>query len=125
MDPMEAIKAMNAADLILIPLKGEDKADLAGLRLEICRSFVTNPATRIASFDLPVRDPATSDYLTRVNDWHDEIAAVWAASIHANLPSGAGNVAFLVWGDPSLYDSTLRIAALAYPANERLLDWLA
>lgn len=107
---MEAIKAMNAADLILIPLKGEDKADLAGLRLEICRSFVTNPATRIASFDLPVRDPATSDYLTRVNDWHDEIAAVWAASIRANLPSGAGNVAFLVWGDPSLYDSTLRIA---------------
>ena len=107
---VEAIKAMNAADLILIPLKGEDKADLAGLRHEICRSFVTNPATRITSFDLPVRDPATSDYLTRVNDWHDEIAAVWAASIRANLPAGTGNVAFLVWGDPSLYDSTLRIA---------------
>ena len=107
---VEAIKAMNTADLILIPLKGEDKADLAGLRHEICRSFVTNPATRIASFDLPVRDPATSNYLTRVNDWHHEIAAVWASSIRANLPSGMGKVAFLVWGDPSLYDSTLRIA---------------
>ena len=40
---MEAIKAMNAADLILIPLKGEDKADLAGLRLEICRSATPQP----------------------------------------------------------------------------------
>lgn len=108
---LEAAKAMNAADLILIPLKGEDKADLAGLRLEICRACVTNPATRIESFDLPVRDPGTPDYLRRVNDWHDEIAAVWAASIAAHLGQGDGaKVAFLVWGDPSLYDSTLRIA---------------
>ena len=37
---MEAIKAMNAADLILIPLKGDDKADLAGLRMAICRACV-------------------------------------------------------------------------------------
>ena len=108
---LEAVMAMNTADLILIPLKGEDKADLAGLRLEICRSCVTNPATRIESFDLPVRDPATPDYLRRVNDWLDEIAAVWAASIAAHLGQGDGaKVAFLVWGYPSLYDSTLRIA---------------
>ena len=108
---LEAVKAMNAADLILIPLKGEDKADLAGLRLEICRACVTNPATRIESFDLPVRDPGTPDYLRRVNYWHDEIAAVWAASIATHLGQGGGaKMAFLVWGDPSLYDSTLRIA---------------
>lgn len=107
----EAAKAMNAADLILIPLKGEDKADLAGLRMEICRACVTRPATRIEGFDLPVRDPATPDYLQRVNDWHDAIAAVWQARIAAHLAAGGGpKVAFLVWGDPSLYDSTLRIA---------------
>ena len=107
----EAIRAMNAADLILIPLKGADKADLAGLRMEICRACVTNPATRIVPFDLPVRDPATADYLTRVGDWHDAIAAVWQAAITAHLQQGGGQrVAFLVWGDPSLYDSTLRIA---------------
>ncbi len=55
----EAVKAMNGADLILIPLKGEDKAELAALRQQICRACVTNPATRIVGFDLPVRDPAT------------------------------------------------------------------
>lgn len=108
---LEAAKAMNAADLILIPLKGADKADLAGLRLAICRACVTNPSTRIDSFDLPVRDPATPDYLSRVADWHDAIAALWEDRIRAHLAAGGGpKVALLVWGDPSLYDSTLRIA---------------
>ncbi|MFN7222617.1 MAG: precorrin-6A synthase (deacetylating) [Paracoccaceae bacterium] len=108
----EASKAMNAADLILVPLKGEDKADLAGLRLAICKACVTNPATRIETFELPVRDPATPDYLTRVHDWHDAIAAVWESRIRAHLATGGGpHVALLVWGDPSLYDSTLRIAS--------------
>ncbi|AWB50866.1 precorrin-6A synthase (deacetylating) (plasmid) [Gemmobacter aquarius] len=107
----QGMAAMNAADLILVPLKGEDKADLAGLRLQICRACVTNPATRIETFDLPVRDPATPDYVTRVNDWHDAIAARWEAAIRAHLELGGGpRVALLVWGDPSLYDSTLRIA---------------
>lgn len=107
----EAVKAMNAADLILVPLKGEDKADLAGLRLAICRDALTNPATRVETFDLPVRDPATPDYLARVQDWHDAIAAIWEDRIRAHLDAGGGpRVALLVWGDPSLYDSTLRIA---------------
>ncbi|MEZ5797548.1 MAG: precorrin-6A synthase (deacetylating) [Paracoccaceae bacterium] len=107
----EAAQAMNAADLILIPFKGEDKADLAGLRQAICARFVTNPATRLQSFDLPVRDPANPDYLSRVDDWHDAIADVWAQHIDAHLAAGGGaRVALLVWGDPSLYDSTLRIA---------------
>jgi precorrin-6A synthase len=63
------------------PAKGADKADLADLRRAICEEVLTNPATRIASFDLPVRDPATPDYLRRVDDWHDAIAAVWARTI--------------------------------------------
>ena len=41
--------------------------------------------------------------------WHDAIAQVWLAQIQAHLPQG-GRLALLVWGDPSLYDSTLRIA---------------
>lgn len=107
----QAERAINACDLILIPLKGDDKADLAGLRQAICESCVTNPRTRIESFDLPVRDPANPDYLARVNDWHDAIADVWEAAIRRHLDQGGGpDVGLLVWGDPSLYDSTLRIA---------------
>lgn len=107
---LQAIKAINAADLILIPRKGAGKADLAELRLAICRDVLTNPSTRIVEFDLPVRDETIADYKARVEDWHDRIAGVWQAAM-----GDAARVALLVWGDPSLYDSTLRIAARLAP----------
>lgn len=104
----EAIKALNSTDLILIPRKGPDKSDLATLRQSICQDAVTNPGTRVVLFDLPHREDR-KDYIGAVSDWHDAIAGVWHATIMTNL-GAAGRVAFLVWGDPSLYDSTLRIA---------------
>ena len=107
---LQAVKALNSADLILIPRKGEAKEDLAGLRRAICADVVTSPTTRFAEFDLPVRDPAIADYRARVDAWHDAIAGVWTDTIQAELGT-SGRVALLVWGDPSLYDSTLRIAA--------------
>jgi precorrin-6A synthase len=105
---LAAVKAINRADLILIPRKGADKADLADLRRAICEDVLTNPATRIAEFDLPVRDPAQPDYLRRVDDWHDAIAKIWQRTIADHITDG--RVALLVWGDPALYDSSLRIA---------------
>ena len=112
---LQAIKALNTADLILIPRKGEGKADLADLRLRICADVLTRPVP-VAEFDLPTRDPATPDYIARVNDWHGAIAAVWASAISEHPTSH--KVALLVWGDPSLYDSTLRIAARLTPAPQ-------
>ncbi|MDD3446650.1 MAG: precorrin-6A synthase (deacetylating) [Zavarzinia sp.] len=111
---LQAIRALNGADLILIPRKGENKADLADLRRAILAEVLTNPATRIAEFDLPVRDAAHPDYRSGVDEWHDAIAATWARAI--DVHPGAARVALLVWGDPGLYDSSLRIAARLAPA---------
>lgn len=111
---LQAIRAINAQDLILIPRKGEGKADLAELRRAICDEVLSNAATRIVEFDLPVRDEATVDYRQRVDDWHDAIALAWDRAIARH--AGTKNVALLVWGDPSLYDSTLRIAQRLEPA---------
>lgn len=112
-DPQEltlkAIRAINAADLILIPRKGEQKSDIAELRREICCEVLTNTNTRMVEFDLPVRDGEREDYRAGVDDWHDAVAAVWASEIERHL-GRAGRVALLIWGDPSLYDSSLRIA---------------
>lgn len=102
----QAVRALNGADLILIPRKGESKADLADLRRQICDAVLVEKVA-IAEFDLPVRD-ASGDYEDGVNAWHDAIAGVWAATITQH--PGVREVALLVWGDPSLYDSTLRIA---------------
>lgn len=106
----QAVRAMNAADLILIPLKGADKSDLAGLRRAICAQHLVNPATQVVEFALPVRDAANPSYRAGVDDWHDAIADAWEGQIRAVLGDRGGRVALLVWGDPSLYDSTLRIA---------------
>ena len=104
--------ALNAADVILIPRKGDSKADLAELREALCAAVVTNPATRTVHFDMPLRDSADADpahYADAVNRWHDAIAEIWHHKILEHVPSN-GKLALLVWGDPSLYDSTLRIA---------------
>jgi len=101
---VEAIAALNAADRVLIPRKGAAKADLAELRQAICDRFLTNPATRIVAFDMPARD-ADAGYRDGVEAWHREIAGAYRPL----LDGVEGRVALLVWGDPSLYDSTLRI----------------
>jgi precorrin-6A synthase len=116
---LQAIKALNAVDLVLIPHKGEAKADLAELRRAICTEVLTNTETRIAEFDLPVRNTADPDYRHGVNAWHDAIARVWIDTILAEIGPNC-RVALLVWGDPALFDSTLRIAqrvGLAMPVK--------
>ncbi len=105
----QGVKALNRAQLVLVPLKGENKADLADLRLQLCRELITHNSVVIATFDMPVREGAETDYPGVVERWHDAITAIWLATIRQHLPDG-GRVALLVWGDPSLYDSTLRIA---------------
>ncbi|WP_296743936.1 precorrin-6A synthase (deacetylating) [Mesorhizobium sp.] len=111
---LAAIRAINAADLVLVPRKGEAKSDLADLRRTICAQVLTSANTRIAEFDLPIRDAARDDYLKGVGDWHDAVAAAWSRAIATHL-GRAGHVALLVWGDPSLFDSSLRIAERLTP----------
>jgi precorrin-6A synthase len=106
---LQAVRAINAADLVLIPRKGAEKSELAELRRTICAQVLTNTSTRVAEFDLPQRDSDREDYRGGVDDWHDAVAAAWSKEIAAQL-GGKGRVALLIWGDPSLYDSSLRVA---------------
>lgn len=108
----EGQQALREAALILVPTKGEGKEDLADLRRAILREV--GAAAPVAEFAMPGRD-ASLPYGERVGRWHDAIAGIWAETI-ARHPAGEGPVALLVWGDPSLYDSTLRIAARLTPA---------
>ena len=105
----QGVAALNRAQLILVPQKGEDKAELAELRLRLCRELMAPGHATVATFDMPVRQGAETDYHGAVDRWHDAIAHIWLDTIARHLPQG-GRVGLLVWGDPSLYDSTLRIA---------------
>ncbi|WP_170505399.1 precorrin-6A synthase (deacetylating) [Ruegeria arenilitoris] len=108
---LQGANAIRDADLILIPHKGENKADLAGLREEIIAA-VTDTPPQIAYFDIPKRR-ADDGYLRGVDEWHDAIALRWHKAIAAH--PDARQVALLIWGDPSLYDSSLRIASRLDP----------
>lgn len=103
----EAVAALSGADLILIPCKGAEKAELAALRHALCDTVLTS-APEIVDFDLPSRDTEAA-YLEGVADWHAVITETWASLIARHRPEG-GRVALMVWGDPALYDSSLRIA---------------
>ncbi len=105
---LAAVRAINGADVILLPDKGADKAGLIDLRRTICATVLTR-AVPIVEFAMPVRDGA-GDYAAAVDAWHHAIARVWQATLAQALPQG-GRAALLVWGDPALYDSSLRIVA--------------
>lgn len=104
----QAIDVLSAADVILLPRKGDEKTTLADVRRDIVDRLLTG-SPKVVEFDYPVRDAKTPKYLDGVNTWHDALAGIWAKLITAHAGADA-NVALMVWGDPSLYDSTLRIA---------------
>jgi hypothetical protein len=55
----------------------------------------------------PQRD-AAGGYEAGVRNWHAARTAAYAEVVWTALPHG-GTVGFLAWGDPALYDSTIRI----------------
>jgi len=108
----QAISALNATDVFFVVDKGPDKEgatrDLVAWRRDICERFIDRDKPyRFVELADPKRD-ASDDYAAAVKEWHAARAKLWAEAIVSELrPDGVG--AFLAWGDPSLYDSTLRI----------------
>ena len=104
---VQAIKALSSVDVIFLIGKGNDKEDLAQLRKDICARYIAKPY-RIVEAQDPERDRTPANYQTAVTDWHAQRAAIYERMIREELADDQHG-AFLVWGDPSLYDSTLRI----------------
>ncbi|MGN6250183.1 MAG: precorrin-6A synthase (deacetylating) [Marmoricola sp.] len=97
----EVAAALGGCDYVVAADKGED--GLLALRREVCRQHGGLPVVAVADPPRDRRDPA--DYPAAVADWHAARVAAYAAV----LGDRGGTAAFLVWGDPSLYDSTIRI----------------
>ncbi|MQW87597.1 precorrin-6A synthase (deacetylating) [Sinorhizobium saheli] len=105
---VQAINALNRADVLFIPTKGAKKTELAEVRREICGRYVTRSDSRTVEFAVPVRQTEGRSYSQSVDDWHASIAATYETLLASELADGQAG-AFLVWGDPMLYDSTIRI----------------
>src|SRR3954471_7734128 len=105
---VQAIDRLNRVDVFFVLDKGAEKADLVRLRQEILDRFVTRPGYRVVLAEDPPRDRTPADYRAAVADWHAARAAVYERLLLSELPDGSTG-AFLVWGDPSLYDSTIAL----------------
>jgi precorrin-6A synthase len=107
---VQAINALKQADVVFAIDKGEEKEDLLRLRKTLCERYLQAGTYRIVQIAEVKRDAGTPCYESAVLKWHEQRAIAYESAIGRELAEDECG-AFLVWGDPSLYDSTLRILA--------------
>jgi len=105
---VQAVRALNQADVFFVMDKGTDKQDLMVLRQEICERYIETGSYRMVHAPDPERDRGAAPYRPAVEEWRRQRAEIYERLIAGELADGECG-AFLVWGDPALYDSTLAI----------------
>ena len=120
---MQAVKALNLVDVFFLMNKGESKDKLIELRREICERYIIDHAYRFIEAHSPERERGDVDYRTSVDDLNLAKQRTFERLINEEM-SDSECAGFLVWGDPALYDSTVRIlqAILASGACEFEFD---
>jgi precorrin-6A synthase len=104
---VEAIEALNRVDVFFVLEKGPLKRDMVALRLEILRRYAKDRRYRVVEAPSPARERAPVDYLACVDDLNRDKQAAFGRMIENELGEGqCGGI--LAWGDPALYDSTIR-----------------
>ncbi|GGL18599.1 precorrin-6A synthase (deacetylating) [Mangrovihabitans endophyticus] len=104
---LQAAKAIGRTDVFFLMDKGEAKDSMIALRRRLMSSY-GRPGHREVQGRDPERDRAPADYPGTVADWRSRRSAVVEELIRDHLDAGQTG-AFLVWGDPTLYDSTIAI----------------
>lgn len=104
---LQAVKALGTVDVFFMLEKGAAKDAMVGLRREICRRHAGDRAWRVVEAPSPPRERRPADYTACVDDLNRAKQESFERMIAGEL--GDGQVgAILAWGDPSLYDSTIR-----------------
>lgn len=115
----QAVEAIRSLDIVLILDKGSDTDDMRALRANMLATHRGADLPEIVTIEDTPRDPelAKRDYKAAVAEWHARRAEKISDVIKTKLGDD-GVAGFLVWGDPSLYDSTLRMLERVREAGE-------
>ncbi|SFO29607.1 precorrin-6A synthase (deacetylating) [Pseudonocardia ammonioxydans] len=111
---LQAVAALQRADVVFVIDKGEARDDLLALRTQILQRHRPDGGYRLVTAPEVDRDRGAEvardagRYRDVVVDWQDRRADLYREMLTTELAEGATG-AFLVWGDPSLYDGTLRL----------------
>ena len=105
---IQAVNALNQVDVFFILEKGAAMGKLLALRKEICQRYITHSDYRFVQAQSPARIRPAPDHVSGIEDLNRDKEALFEQLIAADLADGECG-AFLIWGDPALYDSTVRI----------------
>jgi precorrin-6A synthase len=105
---VEAVQALNSVEVFFVFDK-DNAAELTEARARICHRHIRDEGYRLVTIPDPPRDRGAADYPAAVRAWREARTDELARALETELgPDGRG--AILVWGDPALYDGTIRIA---------------
>ena len=119
---MQAVKALNRVDVFFLMDKGQSKDKLIDLRREICERYITDRDYRFVEANSPERERGEVDYNASVEDLNRAKQQTFERLINEEMTDDqcAG---FLVWGDPALYDSTIRILQAILASGRCLFEF--
>jgi precorrin-6A synthase len=119
---IQAINALNRADAFFLMDKGASKTKLNALRKDILDRYATARPYRFIDGTMPEREREGIAYDAAVADLNARKLAVFDRMIGEELGEGETG-AFLIWGDPALYDSTIRIMEEIEATGRHDLAW--
>jgi len=107
---VQAVKAINTVDVFFVVTKDADQQDLVDLRTQVLDRHVDGSAYRIVEVADPARRRGSTPAEQRaaVASWRAARAAQYERLLLDELGDDEHG-AFLAWGDPTLYESTLTI----------------
>jgi precorrin-6A synthase len=104
---IQAVNALNRVDVFFILDKGADKEKLVEFRRELCRRYVKGRNYRFVDAESPEWERRSADYQATIAKLNHDKQTLFEHLIGEGMEDGECG-AFLVWGDPALYDSTIR-----------------
>jgi precorrin-6A synthase len=119
---LQAIHALDQVDVVFTVDKGEVAIELLHARQEVCRRFIKTRPYRTVEIPDAERERTPVAYHDTVTDWHAKRAELIERAIREDMSEQECG-AFLVWGDPALYDSTMRIINLVAAMNSVAFEW--
>ncbi len=129
---LEAVAAIRELDVLFVVVKEDEYEEPVAFRRDLVARHRGSdlPGLRVVELTDPPRPwRSTPDYPAAVTRWRQQRFEQWGAAIDGAL--GADETGgFLVWGDPSLYESTLAIVeriaeAAVEPFSVRVLPGIS
>ena len=107
---VQAIETMKKVDVFFILEKGERKGfgDFIKIRREILERYLDKGTYRLVYARIPERKKHSGSYRQGVEKWRQQKAEVITGLIRDRMKDRETG-AFLIWGDPGLYDGYLEI----------------